>query len=399
MKRKVESMKTEVNTHTTPIHNKLMSKISNFSILCLVLILFGCNHTPENKIEQAENPKLSSKPKVELALVKEVPSEIKCPKGMVWVSGGVFNQGAISNDEMAMNYEKPRNKVAVDGFFMDTTEVTNAQFSEFINSTRYVTLAERPVDWEEMKNQVPVGTPRPADSLLQPGSLVFRQTKSTVSNLRDYSQWWHWTLGANWKHPEGPNSSIEGRENYPVVHLAYEDVQAYCKWIGHRLPTEAEWEYASRGKKKNEVFFWGNDGSQVQKMANTWTGLFPVQNDLSDGYLRQAPVGQYPANSFGLYDMSGNVWEWTSDWYNTNYYKELSVKKEVVMNPKGPTKTHNPLNPYVKEKVIKGGSFLCSNSYCGNYRSSAKMGSTLDSSTDHIGFRTVVDIKMLNSKK
>ncbi len=320
------------------------------------------------------------------------------PQGMVWIPAGTFEQGAVSQDKMAMHYEKPSHTVTVDGFYMDITEVTNAQFSKFIEETNYITTAERTINWEEMKAQLPEGTPKPHDSILQPGSLLFKKTKTSVPNLYDFSQWWKWTIGANWKHPNGKDSSIKGKENHPVVHISFDDAIAYCQWAGKRLPTEAEWEYAARGGKKNNIYFWGNDVTQLSKHVNSWEGEFPVFNTAVDGFEKRAPVKSYPANYFGLYDISGNVWEWTSDWYNTNYYSELASLNTSIINPQGATEAYNPNSPYLKEKIIKGGSFLCNASYCASYRLSSRMGSSTDSSLEHLGFRTVVTQDMLDNE-
>lgn len=316
------------------------------------------------------------------------------PNGMVWIPGGSFMQGAVDQDKMAMPQEKPQHPAMVDGFFMDATEVTNGQFSKFVEETGYITIAERAIDWEDMKNQLPAGTPKPHDSILQPGSLLFKKTKTALPNLYDFSQWWHWSIGVNWKHPSGPESSLEDKENHPVVHVSYQDAEAYCKWAGRRLPTETEWEYAARGNKKT-TYFWGDDGTQLSKMVNSWEGEFPLNNTLEDGFERTAPVKSYPANDFGLFDMAGNVWEFTSDWYNLKYYDELATSKAIAINPKGALKPYNPNNPYLQEKIIKGGSFLCSDSYCASYRVSSRMGTSLDSSSEHIGFRTVATPEML----
>ncbi|WNH08813.1 formylglycine-generating enzyme family protein [Thalassobellus suaedae] len=339
---------------------------------------------------------VSSVNKLEANNQKWIDSIVKNPpEGMVWIPRGTFQQGAVSQDKMAMNHEKPQHTVTVDGFFMDITEVTNAQFSKFVQQTGYVTVAERDINWEDMKKQLPEGTPKPPDSILQPGSLLFKKTKSSVPNLYDFSQWWNWSIGVNWKHPNGAKCNLEGKENHPVVHISYEDAEAYCKWAGRRLPTEAEWEYAARGNKKNTTFFWGDDRMQLSKMANSWEGEFPVKNTLEDGFERTAPVKSYLPNGFGLYDMAGNVWEFTSDWYNVNYYKELATLNISVVNPKGADKAYNPNNPYLQEKVIKGGSFLCSDSYCASYRVSSRMGTSIDSSAEHVGFRTVLTLDML----
>jgi formylglycine-generating enzyme required for sulfatase activity len=317
------------------------------------------------------------------------------PEGMVWIPGGEFYQGAVPQDKMPMKHEKPQHPVRVDGFFMDITEVTNAQFSKFVEETGYVTVAEREIDWEEMKKQLPEGTPRPHDSILQPGSLMFKKAKESVPNLYDFSQWWRWAIGVDWKHPSGPDTNLEGKENHPVVHISYEDAQAYCEWAGRRLPTEAEWEYAARGTRTNTIFFWGDERNKLSQKANSWEGEFPVYNTFEDGFERTAPVKSYPPNGFGLYDMAGNVWEFTADWYNVNYYDELAAKKVTAINPKGADKAYNPNNPYLQEKIIKGGSFLCSDSYCASYRVSARMGTSMDSSLEHLGFRTVADLDML----
>ncbi|WP_271784130.1 formylglycine-generating enzyme family protein [Aquimarina algiphila] len=369
-----------------------------YIVLSVVFVLISCKNKKDANLVSENKSDATKAPSPETSLIKQLPKGIKTPKGMVWITGGTFYQGAVPEDTMAMNHEKPRHKVAVDGFFMDTTEITNKQFAKFVQETGYITTAEKEIDWDEMKKQLPEGTPRPHDSIMQPGSLVFTKTNISVSNFQDYSQWWKWTINANWKHPYGPGSSIQNKENYPAIHIAHEDAEAYCKWAGRRLPTEAEWEYAARGVNKNSIFFWGDDG-QLKDKANTWTGEFPVTNDKADGYERQAAVGSYPPNSFGLYDMSGNVWEWTSDWYNTEYYKEVSTVKDLILNPKGATEPYNAANPYAREIIIKGGSFLCSVSYCASYRLSARMSSSHDSSTDHLGFRTVVDLKMLSTAK
>jgi len=317
------------------------------------------------------------------------------PEGMVWIPGGTFLQGAVPQDKTAMMHEKPQHKVTVDGFFIDITEVTNSQFKKFVDATNYITVAERKVDWNELKKQLPTGTTKPHDSILQPGSLVFKKTKSSVPNLYDFSQWWKWEIGANWKHPHGVNSSIKKKENYPVVHITYEDALAYCKWANRRLPTEAEWEFAARGNQKNTTYFWGNDENSLSKNANSWEGEFPVTNTKNDGFEGLAPVKSFPANEFGLHDMAGNVWEFTSDWFNVNYYKELLDSKTLTINPNGAKAAYNPSNSYLKEKIMKGGSFLCNASYCASYRISSRMGTSTDSSLEHVGFRTVATLEMI----
>jgi formylglycine-generating enzyme required for sulfatase activity len=312
--------------------------------------------------------------------------------GMVWISGGIYDMGASDGDRMALPHEKPKHTVKVDGFYMDETEVTNAQFSKFIEATNYITTAERPVDWELIKQQLPPGTPKPHDSLLLPGSLLFKKTKESVPNLYDFSQWWRWTNGANWKQPEGKGSSIDGKDNHPVVHVSYEDAMAYCHWAGRRLPTEAEWEFAARGGKRDKIYFWGDLTDKLSSYVNSWEGEFPVDNTQADGFEKSAPVKTYPPNGYGLYEISGNVWEWTSDWYSSQYY-QYCRENSITNNPKGPNEAFNPNNPYVDERVIRGGSFLCNASYCASYRVSSRMATDPNTSLEHLGFRTVMDLK------
>ena len=309
-------------------------------------------------------------------------------EGMVWIEGGVFQMGASENDNMALIHEKPNHTVKVNGFYMDETEVTNKQFTEFIKATGYITTAERPIDWDIIKMQLPPGTQRPHDSILMPGSLLFKKTTESVPNLYDFSQWWKWSIGANWKEPEGKGSNIVGKENYPVVHVSYEDAIAYCNWSGKRLPTEAEWEYAARGGKKNKIYFWGNLSNSLHQYVNSWEGEFPVENIIKDGFEKSAPVKSFPPNNYGLYEISGNVWEWTSDWYNLNYYVQCK-KNNITDNPIGANKAYNPNNPYIDEKIIRGGSFLCNASYCASYRVSSRMATDPNTSLEHLGFRTV----------
>jgi len=200
---------------------------------------------------------------------KNTETTMTPPKGMVWVEGKTFLQGAKSSDRFAMEREKPAHKVTVDGFFIDITEVTNRQFKNFVEATKYTTIAERKIDWEEMKKQLPPGTEKPHDSILQPGSLIFNKNVNAVANMNNYQQWWAWKIGANWQHPEGPNSSIDGKDNHPVVHIAYEDAVEYCKWANRRLPTEAEWEAAAQGNNNDAIYTWGNNPSILNTNANT----------------------------------------------------------------------------------------------------------------------------------
>lgn len=319
-------------------------------------------------------------------------SEIEAIDGMIFIPGGTFIMG--SEDQYAKKVEGPEYKVQVDAFLMDKHEVTNAQFKEFVESTGYLTVAERPVDWEEIKVQLPPNTPKPADSVLQPGSLVFSPIVG-VSNLYDISQWWKWEIGADWKHPYGPKSNIEGKDDHPVVHIAYEDALAYAKWAGKRLPTEAEWEYACRGGSEGKAFAWGDELiPNGEYRANFFQGVFPENNYAEDGFEKTAPVMSYEPNAFGLYDMIGNVWEWTSDWYRPDTHeKNKSKGLKVCINPNGPDKSYDPREPLVPKRVTKGGSYLCTDEYCSNYRPSARMATAFDSGQQHLGFRCVKDVE------
>jgi len=310
---------------------------------------------------------------------------------MVFIDGGEFTMGTDKLDTWPS--ERPAHQVSVDGFWMDTREVTNRQYREFVEATGYVTVAAREVDWEEMKKQLPPGTPKPDLEVLKPGALVFNPP-SRVYNLQDFSQWWQWVIGADWQHPEGPESNIEGMDDHPVVFVAYEDALAYAKWIGKRLPTEAEWEYAARGGLASARFVWGNspEDSDTIGLANIWQGTFPTDNTLNDGFSATAPVASFVPNNFGLYDMAGNVWEWCSDWYHFDAYKIRVAEygsDHVFDNPKGSDKPWDPNEPYALKRMTKGGSFLCHFSYCSSYRPSARNGTAYDTGMSHVGFRLV----------
>ena len=328
---------------------------------------------------------------------KDKSISFETPDGMVWVEGKSYTKGAKQNDDYAMMREKPSHEVYIDGFYIDVTEVTNNQFQKFVNETGYLTIAEREIDWGEMKKSLPAGTPKPHDSILQPGSLIFNDKLKKVDDMNNYFQWWRWQTGANWRSPKGPGSNIENKGNYPVVHIAYEDAKAYCEWANRRLPTEAEWESAAQGNYKNAVFPWGDDLKLLNSNANTWQGKFPVKNESIDGYEMIAPVKSFPANSIGIFDMVGNVWEITDDLFNVNYYSEISTETELK-NLKGASSCYNPSNPYEIQYVMKGGSFLCHDSYCASYRISARMGVSVGSGSDHTGFRTVATPEMLLNK-
>lgn len=295
-----------------------------------------------------------------------------------------------ADNKQAAEDEYPKHKVTVAGFWIDATEVTNAQFAQFVKATGYITTAEKKPDWNELKKQLPPGTPKPDDKLLVPASLVFTSPKQPV-DLNDYGQWWAWKPGANWKHPHGAGSDLKGKANYPVVQVSWYDAQAYCKWAGKRLPSEAEWEWAARGGLSNNIYPWGNEGVDKGKpKANTWQGTFPNKNLLTDKFYFTAPVKSFAANGYGLYDMAGNVWEWCNDLYNNKYYSTIN-QQAGVSNPKGPLTSFDPEEPNAKKRVIRGGSFLCNDSYCSGYRVARRMKSTEDSGMEHLGFRCVQD--------
>jgi formylglycine-generating enzyme len=307
--------------------------------------------------------------------------------GMVWIAGGEFLMG--TDDPSVSPVEQPAHRVRVDGFWMDETEITNAQFRKFVEATGYVTTAERPVAWEQLKTQVPPGTPKPPEAMLAPGSLVFASPDHRVS-LDNPTQWWSWSPGADWKHPAGPNSSIAGKDDYPVVQVSWDDAAAYAKWAGKRLPTEAEWEYAARAGLEGKRYAWGDDFLvNGAYLANTWQGDFPASNTKADGYDGTSPVKSFAPNQFGLHDMIGNVWEWCSDWYRPDAYEGLS-KQQAIVNPTGPDASYDPQEPFQPKRVTRGGSFLCCATYCTNYRPSARRGTATDSGASNVGFRCVV---------
>lgn len=308
-------------------------------------------------------------------------------EGMVYIPGGTFVMGGDSI--WGAPDEFPLHKVKVSPFYMDRHEVTNGQFSDFVEATGYVTTAEREPAWEEIREQLPPGTPKPADSLLRASSLVFIPPDHPVA-LNNVAAWWKWVAGASWKHPQGPGSSIEGKENEPVVHVSWDDAMAYARWAGKRLPTEAEWEFAARGGLHRRIYSWGNQPiNEGTLKANSWQGNFPDENSEKDGFYRLAPVMSYPPNDYGLYDMAGNVWEWCSDWYSAGYYAELNAQG-LAVDPQGPPRADYPAEPYSEVKVVRGGSFLCSDQYCSGFRTAARMRTTRDTGLEHTGFRCVI---------
>ncbi len=314
------------------------------------------------------------------------------PAGMVWIPSGEFAMGTDDPTKMscegtghdAMPDARPVHRVSVDGFWMDATEVTNAQFEQFVKATGYVTIAEQKPKAADFP-----GVPPEA---LVPGSIVFTPTPGPVP-LDNFIAWWRYEPGANWRHPEGPKSDLQGREKYPVVQVSYDDAAAYAKWAGKRLPTEAEWEYAARGGLAGKPFAWGDELRPGGKwMANIFQGTFPVKDTGADGFAGLAPVAQFPPNGYGLYDMAGNAWEWCADWYRPDYYAQLA-KLGVAHNPPGPPDSFDPQEPGVPKRVQRGGSFLCSDQYCSRYMVGSRGKGEPSSAADHIGFRCVQDLK------
>ncbi len=326
-------------------------------------------------------------PALLLGLAAPAVADSTPPPGMVSIPAGEFSMGTDEQD--AYPAERPAHRVKVGAFWMDATEVTNRQFLEFVRATGYVTVAERPIDWEQLKTQLPPDTPKPPEENLQPGSIVFTPPTRPIP-LTIAEVWWTWTGGANWRHPTGPGSTADDRLDYPVVHVAWEDAAAYAKWAGKRLPTEAEWEYAARGGLEATRYAWGDELRPGGKfLANVWQGSFPDQNSGEDGFPAAAPVKSFPPNGFMLYDMIGNVWEWCEDWYRTDAHETLAATG-LCENPRGPKESWDPESPYSKRRVTKGGSYLCAENYCVNYRPSARRGTDWDTGLPHVGFRCVM---------
>ncbi len=371
---------------------KIRSMIkSRYKYFLFVLFAFGCKNKSDKNVATGKMedtmsccsnlPKRFATSADTLINAHQTTSH----EGMIWIDGGEFKMGGADNDGRPNEY--PQHDVKLDGFWIDATEVTNGQFKKFVDATGYITTAEKTPDWNEIKKQVPPGTPKPPDSLLVASSLVFTPPDHPVP-LNDVSQWWSWKKGADWKHPQGPGSSIEGKDKYPVIQISWDDAMAYARWAGKSLPTEAQWEFAARGGLKEQTYPWGNEDVEKGKpKANTWQGSFPNQNSNWDHFKNLAPVKSFAPNGYGLYDMAGNVWEWTADWYDVNYYEQF--KNSIADNPKGPVVSNDPMEPTVPKKTIRGGSFMCNASYCKGYRVSSRMSSSTDSGLENTGFRCV----------
>jgi formylglycine-generating enzyme required for sulfatase activity len=298
---------------------------------------------------------------------------------MVWIPGGTFLRGS---DNPKMRDAMPRHEITVDGFWMEQTAVTNEEFRRFVDATGYVTIAERTPEAKDFPGAPPEN--------LVAGSVVFSPPSGPVS-LDNHLQWWNYIKGASWRHPDGPSSDLNGRENHPVVQVAWDDAVAYARWAGKRLPTEAEFELAARGGLKNQKYAWGDDFKPEGRwMANIWQGHFPYENTGEDGFKATAPVGSFPANGYGLYDMSGNVWEWCSDWYRADYYQTLVSLGIPIRNPDGPKDSFDPSEPRTAKRVMRGGSYLCTDQYCTAYEVGARGKGAPDSGTNHVGFRCVL---------
>lgn len=405
MKKKQDFPKTSVETRSFPAlgSRTLWSRFTApgvaFAMLAFVLA-FGAGAV----WRLSQNPSAAAEGRIEAAqvAVANAPvmvrgSETDGTGGMMWVPSGEFLMG--SDHRLAQQNERPTHRVHVDGFWMDRTHVTNAQFAMFVEATSYVTTAERKPRWEELQAQLPPGTQRPSESALVPGAMVFIGSDKPV-DLRDYGQWWRFVPGASWRHPQGPESSIEGKDGHPVVQISYDDAQAYASWIGKRLPTEAEWEYAARGGLEQATYAWGDDLlPDGESMANIWDvgtrGRFPVVSPKAGGAIGTTRAGTFPPNGYGLADMTGNAWHWTADWYRADQFKRMQMEtgERISINPQGPSSSWDPDDQgapaTAPKRSIRGGSFLCNEDYCLSYRPSARRGNDPANPMSHIGFRLV----------
>ena len=345
----------------------------------ITMLTAGCRSAPGQSTDAAA----SFAPTREAVTARPAPA----PEGMVWIPGGEFSMGSDASADALCDVPgitkdaQPIHRVAVDGFWMDTTEVTNDQFAAFIQATGYRTIAERPLD--------PADFPGAPAAALVPGSAVF-VAPGRPADLRNALEWWRYVPGATWRQPAGPGSDPRGRSRHPVVHVAYADAEAYAAWAGRRLPTEAEWEFAARGGLSGQLYPWGNDlVPHGTHHANIHQGVFPVRDDGADGSVGAAPVGRFAPNAYGLFDMAGNVWEWVGDWYRPDYYATLAATGSVAVNPRGPASSHDPQEPGAQKRVQRGGSYLCTEQYCSRYMVGTRGKSEVSTSTDHVGFRTV----------
>lgn len=401
MRKRTETPPIATTSPTGRVANRLQRKLIGAAIISLAIVgsLYAINRSREQvkPVDTVEAPALcdsrsahahpvnttesigeaDSDPSAnQPPLINAGSAPAPAPEGMVWIPGGEFSMGC---EDSEMRDARPFHRVSVDGFWMDQTEVTNEEFARFVKATGYVTVAERKPDAKDFPGAPPEN--------LVPGSVVFTPPDTKVP-LDDHYVWWRYAPGASWRHPNGPGSDLKGKERNPVVHIAYEDAEAYAKWSGKRLPTEAEFEFAARGGLDRKRFVWGDEfkpGGKFQ--ANSFQGHFPDKNTGEDGFIGTSPVGAFSANGFGLFDMAGNVWEWTSDWYRSDYYRTLAATKQVARNPKGPADSLDPSEPGVAKRVQKGGSFLCTDEYCTRYMPGGRGKGEPDTGTNHLGFR------------
>jgi formylglycine-generating enzyme len=369
---------------------KSITPKTKFLLLAALVVLGGCTVylIHRESIAHAGHSLAISNAGFLPTVPNPTPTPGVAPTSMVWLPGGEFSMGAADAPDMndvgmkATEDSRPVHRVYVDGFWMDKTDVTNQQFEAFVKATGYVTVAERKPRAEDYPGAPPEN--------LVAGSIVFSPPDHPVP-LNDHFQWWSYIHGANWRHPLGPDSDIKGKENYPVVQIAYEDALAYAKWAGKRLPTEAEWEFAARGGLAGKPYVWGEEFRPNGKwMANTHQGTFPVKDTGEDGHVGITAVAQYPPNGYDLFDMAGNVWQWTSDWYRPDYYQQLAAAGGVARNPQGPDSPFDPAEPTEKKKVHRGGSFLCTDQYCSRYMVGTRGKGEISTGTNHLGFRCVM---------
>lgn len=387
-----------------------------FILLSLLGVFFSCNTTEESSIESVgmvscrptETPiiggdYLSRQFMSHVSRIETDKGKSESVEGMVFIEGGAFEMGGdiaqgfedMRATALPQKDEFPKHQVQITDFYMDKHEVTVREFAAFVEATNYVTVAERDIDWEELKEQLPAGTPKPSEEDLKAGSLVFHYLDKSGSK-DDLGGWWKFEKGISWRNPDGLNPTLEDIYDQPVTQVSWYDALAYAKWVGKRLPTEAEYEYAMRAGKQNTMYPWGDskiDNSNPK--GNFFQGDFPYYNEVEDGYEKVAPVMSFGANDYGLYDISGNVWEWTLDWYSAKYYLELS-KKGLSRDPQGPEKTFEVYNAAAVNKVVRGGSFLCNDSWCSGYRNARRMRLSPDSGMEHVGFRLVREVVRAN---
>lgn len=389
MKRKKRA-KAQPGALNTKLRASMWILIGLAAVVAMVaLVAFRSSRfSPARKVEASQAMSDAAQP---AAFGPTIPNKTQVPepspRGMVWIPGGEFSMGAMdppATTEAGMHGAadaRPIHRVYVDGFWMDKTDVTNDEFARFVKATGYVTIAERTPTAEDFPGAPPEN--------LVAGSVVFSPPDHPVP-LNNHYQWWSYVKGANWRHPEGPKSNLKGREKCPVVQVAYPDAVAYAKWAGKRLPTEAEWEFAARGGLAGKRYPWGDEFRPNGKwMANTHQGHFPDTDTGDDGYVGIGPVAQFPANAYGLYDMAGNVWQWTTDWYRPDYYQQLAAAGGVTRNPQGPGTPFDPTEPGEKKKVHRGGSFLCTDQYCSRYVVGTRGKGEVTTGTNHVGFRCV----------